>query len=256
MFSWITALRTCTRTGLAYKTCVLWASRYTPTETASRSFCVMPRGSDFVHSELFLSCNINSSDYMKNAIYISWKESLVRMRLVTFIASQLCNNFWHCFWKTRDIFRSVPFRYYPPCTASFASDIFPSHLFLTILLCQFKKQIVYTVYYIYIYIYKESCSFISPDRQTKRPTLKHSANYMEEFFLRGNKYGRAGAVIARCSAIDVVRSTARSPVLTRDSRDWLAIVERPSSSVAKHQCSCKRVGRFCETVPRSDGRSL
>jgi hypothetical protein len=33
-------------------------------------------------------------------------------------------------------------------------------------------------------------------------------------FKRGTEYGRAGAVVGRCGASDVVRSTARSYALT------------------------------------------
>jgi hypothetical protein len=46
------------------------------------------------------------------------------------------------------------------------------------------------------------------------------------FLYHGNEYVRASIVIGRCAAIDVVRSTARSPALTRNSRDRIQLSER------------------------------
>jgi len=67
------------------------------------------------------------------------------------------------------------------------------------------------------------------------------------FSYRGTEYGRAGTVIRASAVINVVRSTARSPELTRYSRDLVGYLT--SGRRRRSLCSCADIGR-CEESER------
>jgi len=63
------------------------------------------------------------------------------------------------------------------------------------------------------------------------------------FSYRGTEYGRAGTVIHASAVINVARSTARSPELTRYSQDLVGYLT--SGRRRRSLCSCADIGR-CE----------
>jgi hypothetical protein len=67
-----------------------------------------------------------------------------------------------------------------------------------------------------------------------------------EFSYRGTEYGRAGTVIHASAVIYVVRSTARSPELTRYSQDLVGYLT--SGYRRRSLCSSPDIGRWEESV--------
>ena len=67
-----------------------------------------------------------------------------------------------------------------------------------------------------------------------------------EFSYRGTEYGRAGTVIRASAVVNVVRSTARSPELTRYSRDLVGNLN--SGRRRRSLCSSADIGRCEESV--------
>jgi hypothetical protein len=73
--------------------------------------------------------------------------------------------------------------------------------------------------------------------------------YTESCFQGGIKHCSAGAVIGRCAAIDVVRSTAHSAALK-----WHQVLK--SGWRRRSLCRYERVSRFHEEVPCSVEHSV